>query len=81
MTGEKAAMPTIKELREERGWTQQELARRASLTHQTVSNLENGASVQRSTLVLLAQALGVDPEAISGVTVVNRVLSRRGNES
>lgn len=74
-------MPTVRELREAKGWTQTELASRASISLQTVSSLENGASVLMSTLVLIAQALGVDPKEVSGVTVANRVLARRGEES
>ena len=69
-------MPTVKELREAKGWSQQELATRASVTIHTVGRMEKRKPVQRTSLVLVAQALGVTPEQVEGV--VNRVRKRVG---
>ncbi len=48
-------------LREERGWTQSELARRAGLSRTTLSHLEGGATRTPSspTLRRLARAFGI----------------------
>ena len=66
-------MPTIKELRVQRGWTQDNLAREAGVATSTISHLENGEPVQRSTLKLVCQALRVRPGEITGATIINRV--------
>ena len=52
----------LKELRESRGWSQRELARRADITHATVNRIENGkvASLDLTVLEKLAKALDVD---------------------
>ena len=49
----------LKELREARGWSQRELARRADITHATVNRIENGKVASLDLLVLekLAEAL------------------------
>jgi transcriptional regulator with XRE-family HTH domain len=50
----------IRELRERRGWSQAELARRAGLHGSTVNLIENGMMLgYASQLEKLAQALGV----------------------
>lgn len=49
----------IRELRESRGWTQTELAERAGVKQQTVSELELGQNNSIKALVLVARALGV----------------------
>lgn len=50
----------VRSLRRERGWLQQELARRAGVSMQTVSNLETGRHVpDTATLLKIARALGV----------------------
>ncbi len=52
----------LKALRESRGWSQRELARRADITHATVNRIENGkvASLDLTVLEKLAKALEVD---------------------
>ena len=52
----------LTELREAKGWTQRELARRASIRAATVNSLESRApqKVDLSVLERLANALGVD---------------------
>jgi transcriptional regulator with XRE-family HTH domain len=52
----------MKELRERKGWSQAELARRAGLTQPYIVMIESGARKNPSLKVLgkLAKALGVD---------------------
>jgi transcriptional regulator with XRE-family HTH domain len=58
-------MPTIKVLRESKGWTQDELAAKSGVTARTISRLENtDRQPEKSTLRLLALALGVDPDEL-----------------
>ena len=53
----------LKRLREERVFSQRELARLAGLTHQTVWRLENGFSEARpATIRKLAGVLEVEPK-------------------
>ena len=50
----------VRDLRKGRGWSQQELADRAAISMQTVSNLETGRHVPGiATLLKIAGALGV----------------------
>jgi transcriptional regulator with XRE-family HTH domain len=50
----------VRDLRKGRGWSQQELADRAGISMQTVSNLETGRHVPgMATLSKIAGALGV----------------------
>lgn len=53
----------LRELRDARGWSQRELARRANITHATVNRIENGKvkSLDLEVLEKLAAALGCDP--------------------
>lgn len=50
----------IKEARRERGYTQEELARRANVSRATIAELESGATVVTTTetLIKIADALG-----------------------
>ena len=65
-------MPTIVDLRREKGLTQRELARQASVAYCTINRMENGRKVQRSSLILVCQALGVAPGEIVGVEVFSQ---------
>lgn len=49
----------IKELRTERDWSQERLARAAGLSYRTVARMENGRGSSTSTILAVAQALGV----------------------
>lgn len=50
----------VREIRKNRGLLQQQLADRAGVSMQTISNLENGRHVpDTSTLLKIAKALGV----------------------
>jgi transcriptional regulator with XRE-family HTH domain len=58
-------MPTIRELREAKGWTQQDLAYQLGVAVSTVSTWEQGRFEPRATqLRKLAQVLGVPMEEI-----------------
>ena len=55
----------LKRLREERVFSQRELARLAGLTHATVWKLENGpAEAHPRTIRKLAEVLGVEPKEL-----------------
>jgi transcriptional regulator with XRE-family HTH domain len=56
----------LRPLRHERGWTQQELARRAGVDQPTISRIENGHTrgVGLGTIERLAHALGVSPHRL-----------------
>lgn len=71
--GEKVSLPKderhrLKELREKRGWSQAELARRTGTTQGTISNLESGKTqpylsvYQRVVAVLHGKEIGADAE-------------------
>ncbi len=65
----------IRELRDERGWSQLELAERASVRQATISEMETGR-VRRVTLDVidrLAAALGVQPGEL-----LERTTERKG---
>lgn len=57
----------LRELREKRGLTQEQLAVAAGVTAKTVANIENGRSAipLKGTLRLLADALGVEPDDLT----------------
>jgi len=54
----------VKELRERRKWTQEELAKRAGLRRGAIIELERGANPRLDTLAKLAQAFGVKVTAL-----------------
>jgi transcriptional regulator with XRE-family HTH domain len=55
----------LKKLREERVFSQRELARTAGLTHTTVWRLENGFKEARpGTIRKIASVLGVEPKEL-----------------
>lgn len=53
----------VRQLRDERGWTQEQLAREAGITVTSVSNLERGATQlpNAETVERLAAAFGLEP--------------------
>ena len=54
-------MPTLRELRIERLWTQRELAKRAGVSHGTIVSAETGQRLPRLlTMKRIADALGAD---------------------
>lgn len=57
----------IKKLREAKGFTQQDLAEKASVTVTTVSRIENGSNPSRAILKCLADALGCTPEKLKEI--------------
>lgn len=70
----------VRELREELGWTQGELAERAGITRATVNRLENArpASIDFAVLEKLADALDVDAPAL---IVHERAKPKRGRKA
>lgn len=63
------AGPLVRELREEQGWTQAELARRANVSRTFVIDLESGkATVETSKFMDVFQALGYELAIRDSVT-------------
>jgi transcriptional regulator with XRE-family HTH domain len=57
----------VKELRENAGWSQIELASRAGIDRKTVNRIENGHFMPSvETLVALGKALGIPTDSIIG---------------
>ena len=56
----------VKEIREEKGMTQEELENKSGISRQTISAIENGktTNVKSGTLIALAEALGTTLDAI-----------------
>ena len=56
----------IKTLREERGWTQNELSRRATIARTNLASIETGKvkNPSTNTLLRLARAFGIRPEEL-----------------
>ncbi len=72
-------MKTIRQLREERGWTQLELANRLGVTPSTIYNWERGRFEPRaSQLRQLAQVLGVKMDDIELVVAESGKARRTG---
>jgi len=56
---------TISKLRDDKGWSQRELGRRAGVSNTAISKLESGdAEPTNNTIVRVALALGQDPEEL-----------------
>ncbi len=64
---------TIKELRRRLGWTQEDLAREAGVSSSTISHIETGKPVNKSTFKLVLQALRVQTGEVAAVNVKYRV--------
>jgi transcriptional regulator with XRE-family HTH domain len=62
-------MATVKELREQAGMNQVELAVKAGVSVNSVSRIERGYKPNKGTLKLIANALGVEVSEITGVGV------------
>ena len=60
-----------------RGFTQREFAQRVSVTRETISRLERGATPQLTTAQAIANALGLTVEAIFPKTDEDAVTTRR----
>jgi transcriptional regulator with XRE-family HTH domain len=59
----------IRQLRDERGWTQEELAKRAGINKQSIHRIEAGhqkRGTHPQTVERLAKALGVEPSMLTG---------------
>ena len=58
----------IKSLRQEKGWSQQDLADESGVCQQMISKLETGRAHQTSDIVKLAYALEVSPLFLEGIS-------------
>jgi transcriptional regulator with XRE-family HTH domain len=57
----------VRTAREQRGWTQEQLAVHAEVSRSTIQNLENGRrQPHRSSIRRIAEALGIAVEALRG---------------
>ena len=54
----------LKDLRDRRLLTQEELAERSGVHFTTISKIENGGTARQSTVKKLAKALDVDPQEL-----------------
>lgn len=54
----------LRRLREQRVWSQAELAERARVSRLTIHNLENGGEARPATIRKIAAALLVEPEEL-----------------
>lgn len=65
-----------REMREDRGWSQQTLADRAALSKAHIWNLETGRTVSPGlgTIVAIATALGVSLDCLAGLTTAQPCL-------
>jgi transcriptional regulator with XRE-family HTH domain len=60
----------LRELRDQHGWTRQELAERAGVSKEAIYTHERGRKhPRRDTLCLLAEALGVSPADLKGAAI------------
>jgi transcriptional regulator with XRE-family HTH domain len=69
----------VRKVREHRGWSQKELAKRATVHHVVLNRLENGhkAGVHAETIRLLAVALDCSTDYLMGLTDDPRPRKRR----
>jgi transcriptional regulator with XRE-family HTH domain len=58
----------VKQLRDERGWTQEELAKKAGLNKQSIFRIEKGEyrGTRRDTIAQLCKAFEIDPATLTG---------------
>lgn len=70
-------MSTIRELRLARGISQNDLAYVSGLSYGAISRMERGKPVQRTTFHVVCNVLGVTPENVTGVVLVNRFNVKR----
>lgn len=54
----------LRRLREDRAWTQEELAERAHVDRSTISRAERGLGIRLESLKRLASALGISPRTL-----------------
>ena len=66
-------MPTIRELRVNKGLSQQALASKAGVAIGTVNRMEAGNPVSALAFHAVCAALDVSPDTVTGVVIANRV--------
>jgi len=60
---------SIRAIREREGISQMQLATRAGVSLPVISRMETGKPVQSISFRVVCQALGVDPDAVTGVNL------------
>jgi transcriptional regulator with XRE-family HTH domain len=79
MVGRKLHASKIRDMRTDRGWSQEHLAAAAELTPRTVQRVEAGERVSPNTRMAIAAAFQVSPESL--VASGNRAGVGRVNDS
>ena len=62
-------MPTVREIRESKGWSQEELARRAIVSRITIARMETEGKANPNTFRRVCEVLGVNPDKITQISV------------
>jgi len=65
-------MSKLKEFRNKKNWSQEDLAREAGVSAFTVSRIENGQKPHGNTLRHIARALSLNPEQMAAVWAETR---------
>ena len=63
-------MPTLRDIRLQKGWTQAQLANKSDVSTTTVSNAERGLGIQELTARKLCKALEVEFETVEQLNVL-----------
>lgn len=74
---------TFEALRQKRGWTQAELARRSRVAPKTIGRIKNGEELRRANAERIAQALGVSVEVLQSPptdALINQAAKKAGTE-
>lgn len=72
MTEQLAEKPTVRQLRQARGYSNMEFCNLAGISISTLSRLENGQAISRITAGKACRALGVNIEDVSGLKITEQ---------
>ena len=72
----------VKQLRDERGWTQDDLAKKAGLNKQSIFRIEKGEyqGTRRETIAQLCKAFAVDPGVLTGRPATTPAAQANGDD-